>query len=148
MSRKKRKPLRVIDGGLSGPIRKFRLHDTREHLLKRLNTVFEVDCSKLVDRLNEIPDELNGIIRLFDGRRSLQGVIDDSPYEEKSTLATITKLYIEGLIVADTDRWKYMIQQELFDKSAVKELLKLALDLKLTKAEVDDSFPDRPTLPV
>jgi len=67
--------------------------------LPPLTTVFEVDHQALVERLSEIPDELNGILRLFDGRRSLNDVIDESPFEDLSTLFTISKLYFEGLLV-------------------------------------------------
>ena len=35
--------------------------------LPSLDVVFEVDHETLVERLNEIPDELNAILRLFDG---------------------------------------------------------------------------------
>ncbi len=66
--------------------------------LPPLSTRFEVDYEQLADRLNEIPDELNGILRLFDGRKSLMQVVDASPFEDLSTLSTITKLYFEGLI--------------------------------------------------
>lgn len=68
--------------------------------LPSLTTVFEVDHDELVERLNEIPDELNGILKLFDGRRSLLLVVDESPFEDLSTLGTITKLYFEGLLIA------------------------------------------------
>lgn len=67
--------------------------------LPPLDTVFEVDHDQLVERLNEIPDELNGILRLFDGRRTLLDVVDESPFEDLSTLSTVTKLYFEGLLV-------------------------------------------------
>lgn len=67
--------------------------------LPPLETIFEVDHEQLVDRLNEIPDELNGILRLFDGRRNLMEVVDNSPFEDLSTLSTVTKLYFEGLLV-------------------------------------------------
>lgn len=67
--------------------------------LPPLETIFEVDHEQLVDRLNEIPDELNGILRLFGGRSTLMDVIDNSPFEDLSTLSTITKLYFEGLLV-------------------------------------------------
>ncbi|MDI1447725.1 response regulator [Polyangium sp. 6x1] len=67
--------------------------------LPPLTTVFEVNAEELVDRLNEIPDELNGILRLFDGRRDLMAVVDASPFEDLSTLSTISKLYFEGLLV-------------------------------------------------
>jgi DNA-binding response OmpR family regulator len=67
--------------------------------LPALATIFEVDHEQLVERLNEIPDDLNGILRLFDGKRTLLDVIDDSPFEDLSTLSTITKLFFEGLLV-------------------------------------------------
>ena len=72
--------------------------------LPPLVTVFEVDHAQLLERLNEIPDELNGILRLFDGRRTLMNVVDASPFEDLSTLSTISKLYFEGLLViVETD---------------------------------------------
>lgn len=67
--------------------------------LPPLSTVFDIDHGQLVERLSEIPDELNGILRLFDGRRTLMQVVDASPFEDLSTLATISKLYFEGLLV-------------------------------------------------
>jgi DNA-binding response OmpR family regulator len=67
--------------------------------LPPLTTVFEIDHGQLADRLNEIPDELNGILRLIDGKRSLMQVVDESPFEDLSTLATISKLFFEGLLV-------------------------------------------------
>ncbi len=67
--------------------------------LPSLATVFEVDSDELLERLNEIPDELNSILRLFDGRRNLMQVVDESPFEDLSTLSTISKLYFEGLLV-------------------------------------------------
>lgn len=67
--------------------------------LPPLATIFEVDHEQLVERLNEIPDDLNGILKLFDGKRTLLDVVDDSPFEDLSTLSTITKLFFEGLLV-------------------------------------------------
>src|SRR5204862_7821855 len=67
--------------------------------LPPLATVFEVDSDELLARLNEIPDELNGILRLFDGKRTLMQVVDASPFEDLSTLATISKLFFEGLLL-------------------------------------------------
>lgn len=67
--------------------------------LPPLHSVLEIDHGKLVDRLSEIPDELNGILRLLDGRRPLIDVVDESPFEDLSTLSTLSKLYFEGLLV-------------------------------------------------
>jgi DNA-binding response OmpR family regulator len=71
--------------------------------LPPLSTIFEVDHEQLLERLNEIPDELNGILRLFDGRKSLMQVVDESPFEDLSTLSTISKLYFEGLLLPIAD---------------------------------------------
>ena len=70
--------------------------------LPPLTTLFEVDSEELLERLNEIPDELNGILRLFDGKRTLMQVVDTSPFEDLSTLSTISKLYFEGLLIPTT----------------------------------------------
>jgi CheY-like chemotaxis protein len=67
--------------------------------LPPLETIFEVDHEQLIERLNEVPDELNAILRLFDGRRTLIDVIDESPFEDLSTLSTVSKLFFEGLLV-------------------------------------------------
>ena len=67
--------------------------------LPPLETTFEVDHEQLVERLNEVPDELNAILRLFDGRRTLLDVVDESPFEDLSTLSTVSKLFFEGLLV-------------------------------------------------
>ncbi|NMB74115.1 MAG: response regulator, partial [Myxococcales bacterium] len=66
--------------------------------LPPLETVFEVDYHELADRLGEIPDEVNGILRLFDGHRSLIQVVDDSEFDDLEALSIISKLYFEGLI--------------------------------------------------
>jgi CheY-like chemotaxis protein len=66
--------------------------------LPPLETVFEVDYRELAERLAEIPDEINGILRLFDGRRSLMHVVDDCEFSDLEALNVVSKLYFEGLI--------------------------------------------------
>ncbi len=66
--------------------------------LPALETVLELDNELLVQRLSEIPDELNGILRLFDGKRTILEIVDESPFEDISTLSTIAKLFFEGLL--------------------------------------------------
>ncbi|HVW25818.1 MAG TPA: DUF4388 domain-containing protein [Polyangiaceae bacterium] len=67
--------------------------------LPSLDVVFDVDHETLLERLTEIPDELNAILRLLDGRRNLMDIIDESPFDDLSTLSVISKLYFEGLLV-------------------------------------------------
>jgi DNA-binding response OmpR family regulator len=66
--------------------------------LPPLTSVFEVDYRELSERLSEIPDEVNQVLRLFDGKRSLQQVVDDCDLPDLDTLQLISKLYFEGLI--------------------------------------------------
>ncbi|HVR64541.1 MAG TPA: DUF4388 domain-containing protein [Polyangia bacterium] len=66
--------------------------------LPPLATVFEVDYRILAERLAEIPDEVNGLLRLFDGARSLLNVIDDCGVSDAEALGLVRKLYGEGII--------------------------------------------------
>ncbi|MGA9522354.1 MAG: DUF4388 domain-containing protein [Myxococcaceae bacterium] len=66
--------------------------------LPPLETIFEIDYHQLAERLAEIPDEVNGLLRLFDGKRTLARVVDDSDFEDLAALGIISKLYFEGLI--------------------------------------------------
>ncbi len=66
--------------------------------LPPVETVFEIDYRQLADRLSEIPDEVNGLLRLFDGKRPLSRVVEDSDFEDLAALGIISKLYFEGLI--------------------------------------------------
>jgi DNA-binding response OmpR family regulator len=62
--------------------------------------VVDVDHDALASRLNEIPDELNGILRLIDGKRTLLDLIDASPFDDLSTLTVLSKFYFEGLLLS------------------------------------------------
>jgi CheY-like chemotaxis protein len=66
--------------------------------LPPLETIFEIDYRQLAERLSEIPDEVNALLRLFDGHRSLTRVVEDSNFEDLAALGIISKLYFEGLI--------------------------------------------------
>lgn len=63
-----------------------------------LDNVFEVSEEELVERLAEIPDEINGILKYIDGRRSLVQILDAVAEDDLETLTAITKLYFEGII--------------------------------------------------
>ncbi|MDB4983060.1 MAG: response regulator receiver protein [Myxococcales bacterium] len=62
------------------------------------STIFEVDYHLLAERLAEIPDEVNSILRLFDGQRTLMRVIDDCGFPDLDALAVIGKLFREQII--------------------------------------------------
>jgi CheY-like chemotaxis protein len=66
--------------------------------LPDLDSVFEVNDEQLLERLAEIPDEINRILRHFDGKHSLMQVVDSCGQDDLETLTAISKLYFEGLI--------------------------------------------------
>jgi DNA-binding response OmpR family regulator len=71
--------------------------------LPELDFVFEVNDTELLARLSEIPDEINAILKHFDGEHSLMQVVDACAADDLNTLNAISKLYFEGLIF-DTGR--------------------------------------------
>lgn len=66
--------------------------------LPPITTVFEVDYHLLAARLAELPDEVNGLLRLFDGRRPLYQVIEDCDFPDLEALSVASKLHADGLI--------------------------------------------------
>jgi DNA-binding response OmpR family regulator len=98
--------------------------------LPSLATIFEIDHAELLERLSEIPDELNGILRLFDGKRTLLQVVDESPFEDLSTLSTVSKLYFEGLLVAKSE----------------DEAVQTPREEEMTVNEADLSHPGKPEM--
>lgn len=66
--------------------------------LPPLDTRFAVDSKELAERLAEIPDEVNGILKLFDGKRALMQVVDECEMGDLEAMNFISKLYFEGLI--------------------------------------------------
>jgi len=61
-------------------------------------SVLEVDGEALSRRLGEIPDDLNPVLRLFDGRRTLEQVVDASGRDDLGAAAVVSRLYFEGII--------------------------------------------------
>jgi DNA-binding response OmpR family regulator len=83
-----------------------------------LESVFEVDDEQLLERLAEIPDEINDVLKLFDGRRTVMRVVDEQGQDDLGTLTAISKLYFEGLIV-DTGRRGGDVEATETDEEAV-----------------------------
>ena len=66
--------------------------------LPSLDTTLEVDYRLLAERLADIPDEVNRILRLFDGMRTLMQVIDDCGLPDLDAAAAIGKLARERIV--------------------------------------------------
>ena len=63
------------------------------------STVLGVDFAALAAQLAEMPDELNGVLRLFDARRTLREVLSESPLDDLSTMGAVQRLMSDGVLV-------------------------------------------------
>ncbi len=63
-----------------------------------MDGVFTVDHPALLQRLGDLPDEVNGVIRLFDGSRTIAEVMGLSPLEDLSSLAVVERLVAERVL--------------------------------------------------
>ncbi len=66
--------------------------------LPALDKVFELDYWLLADRLAEIPDDVNALLRLFDGRRSLGRIIEEADYDDLAAAGVLSRLFFEKII--------------------------------------------------
>ncbi len=93
-----------IDGSTQSLLMEgMRRLDEKARLLEALpplGDVLEVDAALLSERLEEIPDDVNEVLRLFDGRRSLTEVVADCEGDDLGTLTVVSKLWFEGLLRA------------------------------------------------
>ena len=64
----------------------------------QVDTVLEVDYRLLAERLADIPDEANRILRLFDGMRTVMQVIDDCGLPDLDAVAAIGKLCRDRIV--------------------------------------------------
>jgi CheY-like chemotaxis protein len=77
--------------------------DESTRLLERLPSsrdLLEVDCRVLADQLAELPDEVNSILRLCDGTRTLQEVVEDGDHADLEALTILSKLFAEQILFA------------------------------------------------
>jgi DNA-binding response OmpR family regulator len=102
-----------------------------------LDNVFEVSEEELVERLSEIPDEINGILRHIDGRRSLMQVVDACDGDDLETLTAITKLYFEGIIYP-TGHTTSPDEDRLLDEGLVPGELEPNAELSAPVGDPDD----------
>ncbi len=63
-----------------------------------LDRVFETDYHALPNLLDDVPEEVGRIVRLFDGFRTLREVIDDSPVGDVTSLRIIKRVVEEGVL--------------------------------------------------
>jgi DNA-binding response OmpR family regulator len=67
-------------------------------LLPSFDTVLEVDAGMLRERLREMPDEQNDMVRLIDGERTVAAVLRAHGGDHVEALRKIVDLYFEGMV--------------------------------------------------
>ncbi len=65
-----------------------------------LGSKLVVDFQRLASTIKSMPDGINQVTQLFDGFRTLQDVLAESPYTETITLEIATRLYLMGVVMA------------------------------------------------
>ncbi|MEK6607217.1 MAG: DUF4388 domain-containing protein, partial [Myxococcota bacterium] len=71
--------------------------------LPPMEQILEVDYHRLAEHLNQIPDAVNAVLRLFDGRRTIQQVVEDCGLADLEALTLVSQLGAAGLL-RDTGR--------------------------------------------
>ncbi len=59
---------------------------------------FQIDFQALFDRLEEIPDDANGLLKLLDGSRTLGAVVEVAGQDGLQAMATLAGLFARGII--------------------------------------------------
>ncbi len=100
-------PVRSIEQDVQGLLLEgLRRFDEWERLVQRLpslDAVLTVDEARLLERLAEVPDRANALLRGFDGTRDVETVLRHAGSDELSVLDAVVRLYEEGILV-DTGR--------------------------------------------
>lgn len=63
-----------------------------------LDARLQVDFGRLAQALKHLPDQINRVVQLFDGRRTVQDALVDSAFDETTTLEVATRLYLMGVL--------------------------------------------------
>jgi CheY-like chemotaxis protein len=72
--------------------------------LPLLDAVLQIDYLALSDRLAEIPDDLNAILRLVDGRRTLGQVVEETEQDDLVTVTALEVLLRERIVLVRPPR--------------------------------------------
>jgi CheY-like chemotaxis protein len=66
--------------------------------LPPLDGVFEIDYRALAERLADTPDDVNGVLRLLDGRRTLLQVIEEAGPDDLASASVVSRLFFDEII--------------------------------------------------
>jgi CheY-like chemotaxis protein len=63
-----------------------------------MDTQLTVDVARLEARLADLPDEINEVLRIFDGGRALRAALDLSPSDDLTTVGVVQQLIADGIL--------------------------------------------------
>jgi len=63
-----------------------------------MDTQLTVDIARLEARLADLPDEVNAVLRIFDGGRALRAALDLSPSDDLVTVGVVQQLIADGIL--------------------------------------------------
>ena len=66
--------------------------------LPPLDGLFEIDYRALAERLADTPDDVNGVLRLLDGRRTLLQVIEEAGPDDLAAAGVVSRLFFDEII--------------------------------------------------
>ncbi|HUJ29024.1 MAG TPA: DUF4388 domain-containing protein, partial [Myxococcales bacterium] len=69
-----------------------------------LTAQLAVDFDALAERLASLPDEVNQVVRCFDGKRTLREALDLSPVDDLSTVQVVQRLMADGILRPATQK--------------------------------------------
>ena len=91
---------RIADGTQAALAEAMRRIDELARMAQALplQTQLAVDVARLEAQLGELPDELNAVLRSFDGGRTLRAALDLTPMDDLSAMAAVLRLVEEGIL--------------------------------------------------
>src|SRR5256885_1439955 len=63
-----------------------------------MDSQLRIDVARLEAALQELPDEMNAVLRHFDGKRTLRAAIDLSPIDDLATVSVVRQLMADGIL--------------------------------------------------
>lgn len=81
-----------------------------------MTTQLAVDYNALAGALADLPDEVNGVVRWFDGRRTLREALDLSPIDDLSTLSVVRKLLADRILSVVESRKQQLTPKPSLDQ--------------------------------
>jgi CheY-like chemotaxis protein len=91
--------------------------------LGALDQVFQADMRRLADAAQQLPPEIEALLRLFDGVRKLAEVLDDSPLPDVEVLLVSERLVQRGLLRAPTEIEPSLEEEDDVQRRAVLDWL-------------------------